>query len=364
MIGEGIPRADLVRELARALGAEQVVSDPAELLTYERDGGLDRGMPDLVVLPRTTAEVQAVVRLACRARLPVVARGAGTGLAGGAVADRGGVVMSLARMDDVRIDASSRTAECQPGAVNQGLADRALAAGLYFPPDPSSGRTATIGGNVGTGAGGPHCFKYGVMTNYVTGLEVVINDGRAVWFGGHAADCPEYDFVAVLTGSEGTLGVVTTVRARLIRRPPGTRTLMAAFDSVEQAGNAVSAVIAAGLVPSTLEMMDRRVMRMIEDYVDAGLPVDAEAALIVDVDGYTAGLDAQLDEIRAVLERHGGRDLRLARSDAERDRIWYGRKSAAGAMTRLAPAYSLVDVTVPRSRLAEMLAEVNTVCER
>ena len=252
----------------------------------------------------------------------------------------------------------------EPGVVNLKLDGAAKATGLYFPPDPSSGRSALLGGNVGENSGGPHCFKYGVTTNYVTGLEVVLADGTVIRTGGRALDYPEYDFTGLLVGSEGTLGLITRIETRLIRNPPAVKTLMVSFRSGAQAGAAVSAIIAAGLVPATLEMMDRKVMGMIEAYVQIGLPVTAEAALIVEVDGYASSLDSQMEEIADLLTAHGGYDLRIAQSEDERQQLWYGRKSAAGAFARLAPAFYLVDVTVPRSYLAETLAEIDEILAR
>jgi D-lactate dehydrogenase (cytochrome) len=347
--------------LAGILGADQIIRDPAELMTYERDAGLDAAAPDLVVLPRSAAEVSEIVRLAARYEVPVVARGGGTGLVGGAVAERGGLVISLTRMGEVEIDQAAPGVLAGPGVANLELDRLAGAVGRMFPPDPASGRTSTLGGNLATNAGGPRCFKYGVTTNYVTRLEVVLASGQAVWLGGQALDSPEYDLVGLMTGSEGTLGIVTRIGVRLVRRPPATRTLMASFESVEQAGQAVSAVIAAGLQPSTLEMMDRTVIRIVEDFVHAGLPVDAEAMLIVDVDGHEPGVDAQADEVGATIGRHGGSDIRVARSAAEREQIWFARKSAAGAFARLAPAYYLVDITVPRTMRAETLRDVHRI---
>jgi len=347
--------------LRRLLRAGQIIHDPAELLAYERDAGLHRAIPDLVVLPRSTAEVSDIVRLAAEERVPIISRGAGTGLVGGAVAEIGGIVVSLTRMDAVELDAAAPGALAEPGVSNLELDRRAAAFGLTYPPDPSSGRSSTLGGNVATNAGGPRCFKYGVTTNYVMGLEVVLASGQVVWLGGQAIDVPEYDLVSLMCGSEGTLGIVTKIRVRLVRQPPATRTLMATFESVEQAGEAVSAVIAAGLQPATMEMMDRTVIRIVEDFVHAGLPVDVEAMLIVDVTGHEQSVDGEADEIGATISRHGARDLRVARSTDERERIWLGRKSAAGAFARLAPAYYLLDITVPRTRLAETLHEVHRI---
>ncbi len=279
--------------------------------------------------------------------------------------EHGGIVLSFPRMNHVLdLDPVGRSAIVEVGVVNQTFDTLVKQSGLYYPPDPSSGRSSLIGGNLGENAGGPHCFKYGVTTNYITGLEAILADGRIVRTGGRALDYPEYDFTGLLVGSEGTLAIATRAFVRLIANPPGVKTLMVAFDSEEQAGKAVAAVIAAGLVPATLEMMDQRVMRIIEAYAPVGLPVDAGAALIVEVDGHPASLDGQMEEIADILTTYGGFNLRIAQSEAERAQIWYGRKSVAGSFARLAPSFYLVDITVPRSRLADTLAAVNQVCDR
>ncbi|MCX6045021.1 MAG: FAD-binding protein [Chloroflexi bacterium] len=343
----------------------QLITNPTELITYEVDAGFDRGKPDGVFYANSTADVSRIMQWAHRAKVPLIARGAGTGLSGGAVPEHGGIIVEFARMNHVlEFDSVGRSAVLEPGLVNLVFDALAKQAGLYYPPDPSSGRSSTIGGNLGENAGGPHCFKYGVTTNYITGLEVVLADGQIVNLGGRALDYPEYDLCGILVGSEGTLGIVTRADVRLIRNPPGVKTMMVAFDSIEQAGKAVSAVISAGLVPATLEMMDQKVMGMIEAYAAANLPVTAGAGLIVEVDGYPASLDSQMEELADILTQNGGHSLRIAQSEEERQKIWYGRKSAAGAMSRLAPTFYLVDVTVPRSRLAEALADVDKICDK
>jgi len=354
-----------LQPLTQLFHKRQLATDKVELITYEVDAGFDRGKPDGVFYPESTADVSQIMRWANQQRVPLIARGAGTGLSGGAVAEHGGIIVEFARMNRIlELDVTGRSAVVEPGLVNLVLDGEAKRRGLYFPPDPSSQRSSVLGGNIGENSGGPHCFKYGVTTNYVTGLEVVLADGSVVQLGGPALDYPEYDLCGVMVGSEGTLGIVTKAFVRMIRNPPGVKTLMIAFDSLEQAGRAVSAVIAAGLVPATLEMMDKKIMGMIEAYSGAGLPVEAEAGLIVEVDGYPAGLDGQMEEVADLLTQHGGHTLRIAQSEEERQKIWYGRKSAAGAMSRLSPSFYLVDVTVPRSRLADMLTAVNDVCDR
>jgi len=349
--------------LAQLLSNGQVITHPIELIPYERDGTLVRGRPQGVVLPHSLDDVVRVVHWAAEHHVPMVARGAGTGLSGGAVAENGGVIVSFACMKQIlTLDREGGLVITQPGVTNQTLDETVKKLGLYFPPDPSSGRSATIGGNIAENSGGPHCFKYGVTTNYVNGLEVVLHNGQVLQLGGAAADYPGYDFLSLFTGSEGTLGLITAATLRLMRNPPAVKTMMAAFDSVEEAGNAVSAVIAQGLMPATMEMMDQKMMRIIEDYVHVGLPVEAGAALIIEVDGYPESLDAQMDEVVDLLRRQNARELRITQTPEEREKLWYGRKSAFGAIARLAPSYYVLDGTVPRSRLGTALAGVDRIC--
>ncbi|QBD80205.1 FAD-binding oxidoreductase [Ktedonosporobacter rubrisoli] len=343
----------------------RVFTDSTSLVAYEADGGIDKGLPQGVVFPYNAEDVDRVVSWAAQYHFPLIGRGAGTGLSGGAVADRGGVVVEFSHMNHILdLDAQGRSALVEPALINLRLDERARRAGLYFPPDPGSQRASTIGGNVAENAGGPHCFKYGVTTNYVTGLEVVLANGRRIRVGGHALDYPEYDLCGLITGSEGMLGLITAITVRLVRNPPAVKTMLAVFDSVEQAGHAVSAVIAAGLVPATMEMMDKQINHMIEPFAHAGLPMDAGATLIIEVDGYPESLDAQMAEIDQILQQHGGHVMRISSNEEERARIWLARKSAGGAVARAATSYYTVDITVPRSRLAEMLLEVDKLCAR
>ncbi|MGQ9502813.1 MAG: FAD-binding oxidoreductase [Anaerolineae bacterium] len=349
--------------LSQLLSEGQVITHPVELIPYERDGTLVRGRPQAVVLPHSLDDVVRVVRWAAEHHVPLVARGAGTGLSGGAVADEGGVIVSFARMRNVlALDRVGGLVITQPGVTNQTLDETVKKLGLYFPPDPSSGRSATIGGNIAENSGGPHCFKYGVTTNYINGLEVVLHNGHVLRLGGAAVDYPGYDFISLFTGSEGTLGLITAATLRLMRNPPAVKTMMAAFDSVEEASNAVSAVIACGLMPATMEMMDQKMMRIIEDYVHVGLPVEAGAALIIEVDGYPESLDVQMDEVVNLLRQQNARELRVTQTPEEREKLWYGRKSAFGAIARLAPSYYVLDGTVPRSRLGTALVGVDRIC--
>lgn len=358
-------KVNAIHSLKDVLGEGQVFTDDASLISYEVDAGLDSGRPEGVVFPHSAEDIVRVMRWAIRHNVPLVARGAGTGLSGGAVAERGGVIVEFSRMNHILdIDAHGRSAVAEPGLINLWLDEQVKQQGLYFPPDPASQRASTIGGNVAENSGGPHCFKYGVTTNYVTGMNVVLSDGRLVRVGGRALDYPEYDLTGLITGSEGTLALMAAIDVRLVRNPPAVKTMLAVFDSVEQAGMAVSAVIAAGLVPATMEMIDQKIIRVVEEFAHIGLPVEAGAMLIVEVDGYAASLDSQMEEISTILLANGGSGLHIARSDEERNQIWFARKSAAGAMARLAPSCYTVDITVPRSYLAETLSEVNAICDR
>ncbi len=344
---------------------EQLYTDQVSLISYEVDAGLDKALPEAIVFPKTVDEVVQLARWSSSHRIPLIARGAGTGLSGGAVAEQGGLVVDFTHMNHIlAFDPRERRIKTEPALINLRLDEYVGTCGLYFPPDPGSQRASTIGGNVAENAGGPHCFKYGVTTNYVTGMEVVLAGGRLVHIGGPALDYPEYDLCGLLTGSEGTLGLITALSLRLLRRPPVVKTLLAVFDSVEQAGEAVSAVIASGLVPATMEMMDRRIVRIIEAFAHAGLPLDAEAVLIVEFDGYATSLDGQVEEVTHILERHQGYGIRVARNEEERAKIWLARKSAAGAIAREVPAQYTIDITVPRSRLAETLAEISEIGDR
>ena len=357
-------RATLVRRLREAIGPDGVYTERGDLLAFEYDGGFESHPPDLVVLPRTTAQVQAAVRLANAAGMPVVPRGAGTGLCSGAVPLTGGMVISLIRMNRVlELDLPNRRAVVEPGVINLELSERTLPHGYYYAPDPASQKISSIGGNVGTNAGGPHCLAYGITTNHVLGLEVVLPDGEVIRTGGPGLDAPGYDLTGVLVGSEGTLGIVTKITVRLTRVPEGVRTALASFPSIDAASAAVSDVIAHGIVPAALEMMDKLICRALEAAFHVGLPEDAGAVLLTEVDGPEAGIDDTLQTIARLYREHGAMDLRLAASVEERAALWAARKGAAGAIGRLAPNYYIQDGVVPRSRLPAAMARVEEVSQ-
>jgi glycolate oxidase len=313
----------------------------------------------VVVLPATGDEVARVIELACRRRIPFVPRGAGTGLSGGALPRCGGIVLALARMKRVwELDFENRQAVVQPGVINLDLSRAASASGYYFAPDPSSQMVSTIGGNVAENAGGPHCFKYGATTNHVVALEVVMPTGETVQFGSRAADCPGYDLPGIFTGSEGTLGVATRAVLRLSRLPQAAKTMLAAFHSLADACDAVSTIIARGIIPAALEMMDQRMIRAVEAASHAGLPVDAGAVLIIELDGPAVVLQAQADLAAEICLSHGCRELSVARSEEERQALWKGRKEAFGTVGRLTRDLYLYDAVVPRNRLSDVVLRI------
>jgi glycolate oxidase len=355
----------LVRRLERVVGRDGVLWRPEELLAFEYDGTIEKALPQAVVFPADAQQVAEVVRLALEAGQPVVPRGAGTGLSGGSVAALGGVVVALTRMKRIlEIDTVNRFAVCEPGVVNLELSKAAEPHGLYYAPDPSSQRACTLGGNVAENAGGPHCLAYGVTTNHVLGLEVVLPDSSIVWLGGKARETPGYDLRGVFIGSEGTLGIVTKIVVRLLRMPEATRTLLAIFDEVDQASEAVSAIISRGILPSALEMMDREIIRAVEPALHVGYPLDAGAVLLIEVDGLREAVAEQAAAVRDVCLAQGAREVREAEEAEERARLWAGRKGSISALGRLAPNYYVLDGVVPRTKLPVVLRKVYATCKR
>ncbi|MDT7807466.1 MAG: glycolate oxidase [Acidobacteriota bacterium] len=354
-----IPVDTLVKNLRAALSPEQVISEPEELLVYECDGLTHyRHRPRAVVFPASTEEVSEVMRMLSGARVPLVPRGAGTGLSGGALAVGGGVCIELARMRRVlKVDVENRLAVVEAGVVNAHVSRAVARHGLYYVPDPSSQGSCTVGGNVAENAGGIHCLKYGTTTDHVVGARVVLTDGRVVDLGGAGTENVGYDLLGVFVGSEGTFGVATELTVRLMPVAPSVRTLLADFTDIDDASRAVSAIIAAGIIPAGLEMVDGATIRAVEASVfAAGMPIDAEAALLVELDGLEAGMDEEVARVRQICTKGGARSVRLAADEAERKRLWAARKGAFGAMGRITPDILIQDAVVPRSRLPEVLA--------
>ena len=356
---------NLIGDLKDIVGDMYVVHEPEDLIVFEQDGSVDRALPLAVVLPASTQEVSEVVRAARQHGQPIVARGAGTGLSGGAIARRGGIVVALTRMTKLlEVDVENRLAVVEPGLINIDISQEVSRYGLYFAPDPASQKTCTIGGNVAENSGGPHCLAYGVMTNHVLGVEAVLADGSVQWFGGKAREYPGYDLRGVLIGSEGTLAIVTKVVVRLLKEPEAVKTLLAIFRELEQASFAVSEIIAAGIVPATLEMMDRLCIEATEPAVHAGYPAGAGAVLLVELDGLTEAVQEEAAEVERVCREYSPMEIRTAADASERERLWAGRKGVLGALGRLAPNYHLVDGTVPRTRLLEVLTGINDIAEK
>jgi len=355
-------RQRLIARLKEIVDPDYVLSSDMDLELYGYDASLERARPDVVVVPGSTEEVSKVVALAYKEKIPVIARGSGTNLSGGTIAINGGIVIHFSRMNRIlEIDIPNRTATVEPGVITLDLQTLLLQQGFVYAPDPASQKVSTLGGNFGENSGGPHCLKYGVTTNHVLGAEVVLYDGTVVWTGGKSQDNPGYDLIGLLVGSEGTLGVVIKIMLKLIRAPEAVKTMLAVYETIEDAINTVSAIIAEGIIPATLEMMDNLVMKAVEESVHAGYPVDAAAVLIIELDGMADGMDRQAQKIMEICKRHNVREVRLARDDTERAELWAGRKGAFGAVARLRPSYLVCDGTVPRTKLPEVLGKVMEV---
>jgi len=353
----------LRRELESLLGKGAVLSEPEELLVYESDGlVLFRALADFVVFPTSTEQVSEIVKLANREGMPFVARGAGTGLSGGCLPAEGGLVISLMRMNRVlEVDYDNHIAVVEPGLVNLHLSWAVGPKGFYYAPDPSSQQACTVGGNIANNSGGPHTLKYGVTVNHVLGLEVVLPDGEVMWLGGKTRESQGYDMAGLFVGSEGTFGIATKIVVRILKQSQAVKTVLAVFDSIEQASEAVSAVIAKGLIPAAMEMIDQVTIGAVEDAFGCGYPRDAAAALLIELDGLSLGMDAQAERVMAACRDCGARDVRVARDEAERQLLWKGRKSAFGAYGRISPAYMVMDGVIPRTRLPEVLRRVNEI---
>jgi glycolate oxidase len=357
-------RLALLDDLRRLLPPERLVVEPADLFAYECDGQtLDRALPLLVTFPETTEEVAAIVKACVRRGVAFLARGAGTGLSGGAVA-LGSVAICTARMNQIHsVDVANRQAWVGPGLVNAHLSRAVAAQGLHYAPDPSSQNACTIGGNVAENSGGPHTLKYGVTTNHILALEVVLPDGSVTMLGSAVQDVPGPDLVSAFVGSEGTFGIATRILVRLTPLPEGVRTVLAIFDDVAAACRAVTEILDRGITPAAIEMIDQITLRAVEAYIHAGFPLDAAAVLLIEVDGLRDELDEQAAAVIDGCQAAGVRNVRLARDEAERLKLWKGRKQAFGALGRLAPNYYTHDGVIPRTRLPEVLAEIARIGE-
>jgi glycolate oxidase len=361
-----MPRSSaLLAQLEHAVGAANVLSDDLGRMLYEYDGGVDRALPDCVVFPQSREQVVAVVKAAAAAGVAIVARGAGTGLSGGAVARAGGVVVSLNRMRRIlELDVDNARAVVEPGVVNLEFSNTIAATGFYFAPDPSSQRACTIGGNAAENSGGPHTLLHGVTVNHVTGLEVVLGDGSVIQLGGKAGEAAGWDLTGVVVGSEGTLALITAITVKLTRRPEAAATLLAIFDRVADAAATVSAVTASGITPAALEMMDGVCLRAVEAAFHAGYPMDAAAVLLIEIEGLAEEVAEDAERVRACCAGAGAREVRLAKNAAEAARLWQGRKSAFGAMGRIAPNNYVMDGVIPRTQIATALERIAAIGEK
>jgi glycolate oxidase len=357
--------AAFIKRLAGIVGASHTLAADSDLRNYQYDGSVDQALPEVVVLPGSAEEVAQIVA-ACNERgYPFVARGAGTGLSGGAVPEAGGVVISTARLHRIlEIDVDNRLAVVEPGVVNADISVAVKRFGLCYIPDPSSQGACTIGGNIAENSGGLHCLAYGVTTNHTLGLEFVTPEGDLMWLGGKTVDVPGYDLLGIFVGSEGTLGIATKVIVKLTPLQEASRTLLAVFDSVDDASQAVSSIISTGVIPGALEMMDRLSTQAIEEFAHAGFPTDAEAILIIEVDALDVAVEELAASVRDVCRRHHAREVRFAQTADERDRIWKGRKGAFGAMGRLSRNFYVQDGVIPRSLLPEMLREIEAISKQ
>ena len=358
------PPPALVDDLTAIVGADAVRTGQLDLHLFGKDAGVARGDVAVVVFPKTARQVAAVVRAAATHGVPVVPRGAGTGLTGGAVPEEPAVLLVTTRMDQIEVDAANRTAWVGPGVINLDLSMHTAPLGLHFAPDPSSQAACTIGGNVANNSSGPHCLAEGSTVNHVLAVEFATAEGELLLAGAAAPDPIGLDVRGVMVGSEGTLGIVTKVLVRLLPNPPAVRTLLMGFPEVAGAAATVSAVIAAGVVPAALEMMDRPLIRAVENFVHAGLPVDAAAVLLAEVAGHEAGVEAEAELIERIATDNGAFQVRRAADEAERELLWKARRSAFGAIAQIAPNYYLHDTVIPRTKLVEVLERIYEIADR
>jgi glycolate oxidase len=356
---------EAVAALRAVSGPRGVLDRAQDLVLYEYDGSIDKGRPECVVFPKTTEDVSAIVKVCREHNLPLVGRGAGTGLSGGTIPTEGGVMIAFARMNRIlEIDYENECAVVQPGVVNLDITVAVKGNGYYYAPDPSSQRACTIGGNVAENAGGPHTLAYGVTTNHVLGLEAVLTDGSVITVGGKTADLPGYDLTGLLTGSEGTMVLVTKVIVRLMRAPEMVKTVLAIYDEPEDAAATVAEITARAIVPAAVEMLDGVMLRMVEEATHAGYPMDAKAVLLIELEGLKEMVEEQLEQIREVCALCKAREARVARSAEERELLWKGRKNAFGAVGRVSPTYYVQDGVVPRTRIADTLRFIYQVSEK
>jgi len=353
------------KRLVQLLGPKGYLDRPEDMSLYEYDGSVDKARPEMVVFPRTTEDVSAIVKITAEYGVPIVGRGAGTGLSGGAIPRAGGVTIGFSRMNRIlEIDLENERMVVQPGVVNLDISLAMAALNYFYAPDPSSQRACTIGGNVSENAGGPHTLAYGVTTNHVMGLEFVLPDGSVHTTGGKELDSPGYDLVGLLTGSEGTMVLVTKVIVRLMRQPEKIKTILAIYNSASDCADTIADITARAITPVAVEMLDGEMLRMVEEATHAGYPLDAAAVLLIELEGLVEAVEAQTLQIREACERCGAREFRVAKTAEERDLLWKGRKNAFGAVGRVSPSYYVQDGVVPRTQIAPTLRHIAEVAKK
>lgn len=358
-------KKEIIKQIRDIVGDENIITSQMYRQLYEYDAYLETSTPDLVVFPLFTEHVSKVLKIAHRENIPFVPRGLGTNLSGGTIPARGGIVLEMAKMNQIHeIDHENQRAVVGPGLFNLELSEALKPYGYYYIPDPASQKACSLGGNIGENSGGPHCFKYGITTNHVLGLEIVLPNGEIIQTGGKALDTPGYDLTGLFVGSEGTLGIATKITVRIVPLPEKAKTFLAIYNSIEDAGNTVSAIVSEGMIPATLEMMDNLIIRAVEESMKAGFPLDAEAVLIIELDGLADGMERMADKIVEICKQNNVREVKVAKTEEERAKLWAGRKGAFGAVARLAPNYLVADGTVPRTKLPEVLKKVAEVAEK
>jgi len=355
----------IIKKLQRICGRENVLFRPVDRLLYSYDASMEKGGAEVIVLPETVPQIQELVRLAAVERIPVIARGSATNLSGGTVAPQGGMVIACTRMNRIlEININDQVAIVEPGVFNLDLLNACMRLGYFFAPDPASQKVSTLAGNAAMNAGGPHCLKYGVTVNHVTGLDFVGADGELYCSGGRTVLTPGYDLTGIMNGSEGTFAIITRLVLRIMPLPEAVSTMLVSFADIDSAAHAVSAIIARGIIPATLEFMDNLCISTVVQSLQVDYPAEAAAVLIIEIDGPEFSLASQNQEITAICRQHGAGNVRLAKDDAERTALWAGRRGALGAMTRLKPSIVVFDGTVPRNRLPEALRTIHTICQK
>lgn len=353
------------QKLIDIVGQEFVIVDKQDMIVYESDGTHDRGMPDYVALPSSVDEVSKLVMLANKSNTPIIARGSGTGLSGGSVPIKGGLIISLNRMNKILdIDPEKGIAKVEAGVINLEISRKASEFGFFYAPDPSSQQACTIGGNVAENSGGPHCLAYGVTTNHILAIEVVLPSGDIVWFGDFNKENNGIDFRGLFIGSEGTFGICTKVVVKLIKKPEMVKTFLIAFNSILDAANATTGVISSGIIPASIEMMDKTASQAAEESTNAGIPKNSDTVLLIEIEGFEDEVTEQELLIKDIINEFDPIEIKLAANEKQRELFWKARKGVLGALGRLAPNYYLVDGTVPRTKLAPVLSEVNRLSNK